>query len=70
MRAKIEIKEIRTKNPRCRQPVLGMTISIGVAVFSDATQNLLIDEHINLADVAMYQAKKSGKNKVVLYSQD
>jgi len=47
-----------------------MTISIGVAVFDDASQNLLIDEHINLADLAMYQAKKSGKNKVVLYSVD
>jgi diguanylate cyclase (GGDEF)-like protein len=49
---------------------LGMTISVGVAVFDDASQNLLIEEHTNWADLALYQAKKSGKNQVVLYSVD
>ena len=67
-----EMETSMAKAEKIREHVetMGMTISIGVAVFSDATQNLLIDEHINLADVAMYQAKKSGKNKVVLYSRD
>lgn len=50
--------------------VMDMTVSIGIAVFDDASQNLLIEEHINLADLALYQAKKSGKNQVVLYSID
>lgn len=49
---------------------MDMTVSIGVAVFDDASQNLLIEEHINMADLALYQAKKSGKNQVVLYSID
>jgi diguanylate cyclase (GGDEF)-like protein len=49
---------------------LGMTISLGVAAFDDASQNLLVEEHIHLADLALYQAKKAGKNQVVLYSLD
>jgi diguanylate cyclase (GGDEF)-like protein len=49
---------------------IGMTISIGVAVFDDTSQNLLVEEHIHLADLALYQAKKVGKNQVILYSTD
>ena len=60
------------KAERIRKEVeeIGMTISIGVAVFDDASQNLLIEEHIHLADLALYQAKKEGKNQVILYSLD
>jgi len=46
----------------------GMTISLGVAAFYDASQNLLVEEQIHLADLALYQAKKAGKNQVVLHS--
>lgn len=60
------------KAEQIREQVEGMdmTVSIGAAVFDDASQNLLIEEHINLADLALYQAKKSGKNQVVFYSID
>lgn len=66
----VEAAMVKAEEIREDVETTGMTISIGVAVFEDASQNLLIDEHINLADLAMYQAKKAGKNKVVLYSLD
>jgi diguanylate cyclase (GGDEF)-like protein len=67
-----ELDDAMYKAERIRQKVeeTGMTVSIGVAVFDDASQNLLIEERINFADLALYQAKKSGKNQVILYSVD
>lgn len=44
------------------------TISIGVAVYPD-TNLKNSDEVIKAADEALYQAKRSGRNKVVLYSE-
>ncbi|OUR65341.1 hypothetical protein A9Q79_03310 [Methylophaga sp. 42_25_T18] len=66
----VESAMIKAEKIREHVETTGMTISIGVAVFTDASQTLLVDEHINVADLAMYQAKKAGKNKVVLYSRD
>ena len=67
-----EVDDALYKAERIRQKVeeMDMTVSIGVAVFDDASQNLLIEERINLADLALYQAKNAGKNKVILYSSD
>ncbi|MBL7158136.1 MAG: sensor domain-containing diguanylate cyclase [Candidatus Omnitrophica bacterium] len=43
-----------------------LTISIGVSTFPyDATD---MDKLINRADIALYEAKKTGKNKVCLYA--
>lgn len=49
-----------------RQIMCGMTISIGVAAFNDDANNE--EDLIKKADEAMYEAKKSGKNRVVGYS--
>lgn len=42
-----------------------ITVSIGVATFSSTSENP--DKIIEFADNAMYQAKKSGKNRVSVY---
>lgn len=55
-----------------RQPVvvgaltLNVSASIGISVFPDHAQNL--DVLIRCADLAMYSAKKSGRNAVKFYS--
>jgi diguanylate cyclase len=43
-----------------------ITISIGVATYPDTTTdtNVLIEQ----ADTALYKAKKTGRNKVILFS--
>ncbi len=47
---------------------LKTTISIGIAIYPD--KNLKnFDEIIKAADEALYHAKKSGRNKVVVYSE-
>ena len=46
-----------------------ITVSIGVATcYCDADTD--IDQIVHRVDVAMYDAKKSGRNKVVLYNQE
>ncbi len=40
--------------------------SIGISIFPDHSQNLI--ELVKLADSAMYQAKKQGRNRYILYS--
>jgi diguanylate cyclase (GGDEF)-like protein len=39
-----------------------VTISLGVAVFPE--QSVLADDIIRLADQALYQAKRNGRNRV------
>lgn len=45
-----------------------VTASIGIASFPTDTRDA--DELVKLADIAMYQAKKSGKNKFVRYNSE
>lgn len=45
-----------------------VTLSIGVATYSPLDEQLTSAELINRSDLAMYQAKKSGRNQVVAYS--
>ena len=45
-----------------------VTISIGIAELDDSEES--IDEIIKKADVALYRAKETGKDRTVLYSDD
>jgi diguanylate cyclase (GGDEF)-like protein len=49
------------------EPVVQMTVSVGVAVFPNACENEL--ELIDCADRALNQAKESGRNKVVVFQE-
>ena len=48
---------------------VGMTTSIGVATLADATQPS-VEAVIAAADVALYSAKGSGRNRVVVAGDD
>lgn len=45
---------------------INITISIGISTYPDITNN--IDTLLEHADTALYEAKRTGRNKVVLYS--
>ena len=45
-----------------------VTVSIGVAELEETEES--IDELINKADIALYEAKQTGKNKTVVYRPD
>jgi diguanylate cyclase (GGDEF)-like protein len=48
--------------------VIRLTISIGIAIFlTHATDS---DAIFSMADEAMYKAKQSGRNKIVVYSAE
>lgn len=47
---------------------INITISIGVSTYPNLTQNL--DELSEHADNALYKAKRTGRNKVVLYNNE
>ncbi len=51
------------------QPLGQLTVSLGVADISDSTVRVPRDL-INHADQALYKAKESGRNRVVVYSSD
>jgi len=46
---------------------LQVTLSIGVAAFPEDTENK--EELVNMADAALYHAKRSGRNRVCLYRE-
>ncbi len=46
---------------------LYVTASIGISILRP---NAAVDELLKYADIAMYQAKKSGKNKYIIYSDE
>jgi diguanylate cyclase (GGDEF)-like protein/PAS domain S-box-containing protein len=62
------LRHFRFQSPNQQQRVAGLTASIGIALYpfhgSDVTGLL------SNADIAMYQAKESGRNRFVLYDQD
>ncbi|MFZ2621048.1 MAG: GGDEF domain-containing protein [Minisyncoccia bacterium] len=65
-RAKAEEIREKIKNLIFDIPDLKITISIGVATnFKDSTRSILLKN----ADLALYNAKRTGRNKVVTFSE-
>lgn len=61
-----EIKEVFSKPWFLRDGDYYCTMSMGVVKFPEAGEN--VQELIKKADIAMYEAKKGGKNRVAFYS--
>jgi diguanylate cyclase (GGDEF)-like protein len=51
--------------------LINLAVSIGVAGFSNETGNQVksLEELLHRADLALYQAKDSGKNQVSIYTE-
>ena len=47
------------------EPELKVTLSIGVASFPEDTNN--VGDLVTMADEALYQAKRAGRNRVCLH---
>ena len=47
--------------------ILKKTVSIGISIFPDHTENFW--QSVKFADVALYKAKESGRNKVILFEK-
>ncbi len=45
---------------------LNITVSAGVATYTAGSNSMTINEFIDTADKALYEAKNSGRNKVVV----
>jgi diguanylate cyclase (GGDEF)-like protein len=58
------VQDVLTKLPPAGSGVERVTASIGVAFFP--RHGAVLDEVVNVADVAMYQAKALGRNRIVL----
>ncbi len=60
------ISTITAVRIRFKDHEFGLSVSIGIALFPDQARDAA--ELINLADTAMYQAKKSGANRWIAYT--
>ena len=65
-------EDIRTKFSELKfdldKTTLQKTLSVGVSIFPDHTDSMW--KAIKYADTALYEAKNSGRNKVVIYNDD
>ncbi len=61
-------KEIENLKIKVNGKQIGVTVSIGYAIVPDDTEN--VREAIELADIALYCAKRNGKNRIVKYSEE
>jgi diguanylate cyclase (GGDEF)-like protein len=64
MRVAEAVQEVLTKLPPPGDGVDRVTVSIGIAFFP--RHGAVLDEVVNVADVAMYQAKAQGRDRIVL----
>ena len=65
IRISIEKQEIQTK----KEDIIKYTLSIGIAQY-DSSSDKDIDDIIHRSDEALYEAKRSGRNKVVVYERE
>lgn len=64
IRSEIEnIEFLTNKNEKIK-----VTISIGVTIFN--SNDIALDSLLHRADLALYEAKRGGRNKVILYKDD
>lgn len=69
LRRAVEVHEFRlAAEPALNQPPVHLTISIGVAS-TPVEENQDEVELLSRADQALYEAKRTGRNRVVLYSK-
>jgi len=64
MRFKIEKENFLNENRTCDKQ---LTISIGLSMFSGENS---LEELLEKADKALYEAKNGGRNKIVFYTGD
>ncbi|NIQ98192.1 MAG: diguanylate cyclase [Desulfuromonadales bacterium] len=60
------VHEMQFPGEAASQPGRSMTVSLGVTTYPD--HGLHLEELLNLADTALYRAKKSGRNRVAMIS--
>ena len=64
-----KIRELFSKIPvSVKGKKINSTVSIGISFYPECAANMR--EAIKFADIALYKAKKSGKNRVVLFSEE
>lgn len=57
--------DVQSQNFMIHDKLFKLTLSIGISNFPDQSKNL--DQLIEMADEGLYEAKRSGRNQVVLY---
>ncbi len=62
-------KDIESTPMTYKKKVIKLTVSIGIAGFTSQKDPELLKDIIAHADSALYQAKESGRNKVVVYKK-
>ncbi len=63
-------KEVEQTSMVFHDLVIQMTVSIGVAGFKASHDKEYLDSILSYADKALYQAKESGRNKVMVYKKE
>jgi len=66
MLAKRVCTSVETLEIKCEEVSINVTVSIGLASLTDENK---LDELIKKSDIALYEAKKKGRNQVSLYTQ-
>jgi diguanylate cyclase (GGDEF)-like protein len=60
--------DIQSKNFTIHDKLFKLTLSIGISSFPDQSKDLY--QLIEMADEALYEAKRSGRNQVILYKKN
>ncbi|SKA82516.1 PAS domain S-box-containing protein/diguanylate cyclase (GGDEF) domain-containing protein [Paucidesulfovibrio gracilis DSM 16080] len=62
------LEQVRACEVRCGGKLFGMTVSVGVTTTIGGAHTL--DELLKLADIALYAAKKNGRNRMEFYRRE